>query len=579
MTGIVQVTNAQPAGIYTITIFVGQCAIKNFVLTVEPPSCMVVSILASPIQCYGGASTVTVTATGGTPPYSGTGSFSSVSGTFLFTVSDGGGCTVSNNITIPQSEALPLSATSTATPILCYGNTSQVTVIASGGTPPYAGTGIFTANAGTSSYTITDSIGCTETTVQTINQPLELIASTTQGEISCNGGTTIINVSASGGIAPYSGTGSFTVYSGAFTYTVTDANGCSSTISGAVTEPPMLTTNSSAGLILCNGGTTMVNVTASGGTLPYTGTGSYTVSAGPFSYTVTDANGCSSSTSGNISEPATLVTSASTGVILCNGGSTSIVVSATGGIPPYSGTGSFTATAGSYSYTVSDANGCSSNIAGTITEPTTLTAFSSADLVSCNTSSTTVTVTATGGTLPYSGTGLFSAAIGTHTYSVTDANGCISSTAVTVESNNSPTINSISVSSGCVGDEIILTGIGFTGATAVVFNGTSATSYTILNSNTLAVTIPVGASSGPITVVSASGCIGSSNAFVVFCQTQFTINLTVFIQGYYIGSGMMQPVLLNQLIPGATSAETDTIQVEIYDATTFSAQVMQKHFS
>jgi len=48
-----------------------------------------------------------------------------------------------------------------------------------------------------------------------------------------------------------------------------------------------------------------------------------------------------------------------------------------------------------------------------------------------------------------------------------------------------------------------------------------------------------------------------------------TINLTAYLQGYYLGAGTMQPVLANQFVPGATGAETDTITVEIYDASTF----------
>ena len=44
------------------------------------------------------------------------------------------------------------------------------------------------------------------------------------------------------------------------------------------------------------------------------------------------------------------------------------------------------------------------------------------------------------------------------------------------------------------------------------------------------------------------------------------LNLKAFLQGYYIGSGAMQPVLANQFVAGATGLESDTIYVELHDA-------------
>ena len=91
------------------------------------------------------------------------------------------------------------------------------------------------------------------------------------------------------------------------TWTVTDSSGNTSTATQTVTVTN-LTASSTAGTITCFGGSTTVNVSATGGTAPYTGTGSQTVSAGPYSFTVTDANGCTAITSGTITEPAQLTT-------------------------------------------------------------------------------------------------------------------------------------------------------------------------------------------------------------------------------------------------------------------------------
>jgi hypothetical protein len=92
--------------------------------------------------------------------------------------------------------------------------------------------------------------------------------------------------------------------SGTYSVTVSNANGCSATASIIVTELTAPTASSTATSILCNGGTATVTVTGTGGTGTYTGTGNFTVSAGTYSYTVTDANGCTSSTSITVTQPA-----------------------------------------------------------------------------------------------------------------------------------------------------------------------------------------------------------------------------------------------------------------------------------
>ena len=131
-----------------------------------------------------------------------------------------------------------------------------------------------------------------------------LTASISSTPVLCNGGNSIITVSASGGTGPYTGTGNYTVTAGPHSYTVTDANGCTTTTSTTITEPSALTASSSATSISCFGGTAVVTVTATGGTTPYTGIGTYTVSAGTHSYSVTDVNGCTSSTTVIVTEPA-----------------------------------------------------------------------------------------------------------------------------------------------------------------------------------------------------------------------------------------------------------------------------------
>src|SRR5205807_243055 len=138
---------------------------------------------------------------------------------------------------------------------------------------------------------------------------------------------------------------------------------------GTITEPSAVTAGSPHTAILCNGGSSTVTVTAGGGTPPYTGAGDHVVSAGSYSFTVTDANSCTATTTGTITEPSAVVASSSHTATLCNGGSSTVTVSATGGTAPYTGTGSANHAAGTYSYTVTDANSCTATTTGTITEP------------------------------------------------------------------------------------------------------------------------------------------------------------------------------------------------------------------
>src|SRR5205823_1041405 len=180
------------------------------------------------------------------------------------------------------------------------------TVTASGGTAPYSGTGTSTHIAGSYTFVVTDANGCTASTSITITQPTALSASRSSDLIACNGGTTTVTVTAAGGTAPYSGTGTSTHGAGSYTFVVTDANGCTASTSITITEPSILSAFSSAGTIACFGGTTTVTVTAAGGTLPHSGTGNFTRGAGTYTFTVTDTRGCTASTSITITQPPVL---------------------------------------------------------------------------------------------------------------------------------------------------------------------------------------------------------------------------------------------------------------------------------
>src|SRR5439155_17067786 len=126
--------------------------------------------------------------------------------------------------------------------------------------------------------------------------------------------------------------------------------------------------------ILCNGGTSTVTVVGAGGTSPYTGTGTFTQSAGSTTYTVTDANGCTATATAVITEPTLLTASETHTAIACFGGTSTVTVVGAGGTSPYTGDGAFTQSAGTVTYTVTDANESGATTTGEIAETAVLTA-------------------------------------------------------------------------------------------------------------------------------------------------------------------------------------------------------------
>lgn len=271
---------------------------------------------AGTIACNGGTTTLTVTAnTSGTTgaleysiggAYQPSNSFTVPAGTYTAMVREAGN-TACNATAAPVTVNQPslLTASNTATPIACFGGTSTVVITGAGGTAPYTGEGTFTQSAGTQTYTVTDANGCTATTTVTVTQPASAVsASSTQTPIVC-GGTSTVVISATGGTGPYTGIGTFSQPAGTQTYTVTDVNGCTATVTVTVTAPNGPSVTFTQTPVACFGGTSTVVISATGGTAPYTGDGTFTQAAGTTqSYTVTDANGCTGTVSVTVNNPA-----------------------------------------------------------------------------------------------------------------------------------------------------------------------------------------------------------------------------------------------------------------------------------
>ncbi|WP_170067778.1 T9SS type A sorting domain-containing protein [Neolewinella xylanilytica] len=527
------------------------------------------------VACFGTATGELMgTVSNGTSPYSftytldgqpaGSGSTSEATetlsgvpaGTYAVTVTDANSQTASATVTINQP-AQPLDVEPTEkTDVACFGAaTGSAAAVGKGGTSPYTyawsngatSTSISNLVKGTYTVTVTDANNCTATRDFTIKQPNNPVKLTvTASEVSCNGGSNgTASVVAKDGTGPYTylwSTGATTasltgLSAGAYGLTVTDANGCVAMTSATVTQPtalsvfPMSQTN-----IGCNGDATgAFSVTAQGGTTPYTylwSNGSTMdnlsgVKAGAYSLTVTDANGCTATTSTTITQPTALLANLRSQTnVACNGDdSGSATVEANGGMVPYTyawSNGAVTAeatglSAGSYTVTVTDDYGCTATASVTITEPTLLTASATATDVSCNGGSNgAIDLTVSGGTAPYTYAwnntatteDLNDQSPGTYNVTVTDANGCTATATATI---TEPTVVTASIQSqtnvSCNG--------GSDGAVDLLVSGGSAP-YTFVWSNTATTEDLTNQSAGTygVTVTDANGCTATTSATV-----------------------------------------------------------------
>jgi gliding motility-associated-like protein len=487
------------AGTYTVTVS-NTCFTNTAVVTVTTSGGGVTSTGAQTNilcngQCTGSA---TVTPTSGTSPFTyswapsgGTGATATAlcAGTYTCTITDANGCTGTQSFNITQPPAL--NTTGGQTNILCNGLcTGSATVTPAGGTGPYSfswapsgGTGSTASGLcpGTYTATVTDANGCTTTRTYTITQPPALTTTGGQTNVLCFGQCTgSATVTPSGGTSPYSfswapsgGTGASAggLCAGTYTVTVTDANGCTTTRTFSITQPPSaVSATSTQTNILCNGQCTgSITVTAAGGTGPYTyswapsgGTGATATGlcAGTYTCTVTDANSCTVQVTATITQPPALATTQSQTNVLCNGQCTgSATVTVTGGTSPYTynwapsgGTGSSANSlcAGTYTVTATDANGCTITQTFNITQPPAITATTTFTTSTCGLANGSATVNPAGGTPTYTfvwtpggqttqtATNLLA---GNYSVLVTDANGCTATFTVNVPNAGSPTAN------------------------------------------------------------------------------------------------------------------------------------------
>ncbi|MFN0203203.1 MAG: HYR domain-containing protein [Bacteroidia bacterium] len=432
---------------YTAVDAAGNLVSCSFDITINPPSQMVVNppVVTQP-NCFGQKGTASISVTGGSGTYS-----------YSWTTT-------------------PAQLTATATNLSPGSYVVYITDVLAGACVNQKTAGI------------------------TIVEPTLLELSLAKTNVLCNGlATGALNSTVTGGTTPYAYAWSAgptpnlpnqnNLPAGTYTLTVTDSKGCTITKTAVITQPSALAITNTPTNVKCFGASTgSVIVHVTGGATPYTyawtGTSSISSSAtnlaaGTYSVIVTDANGCTISTSATLTQPNTplVLSTTSTEAICFNDKNGTASVVAQGGIPPYTYTwnsqpNQYTTTAnnlkaGNYMVLVKDSNGCVKTQSVSVGQPTRLDVkITDKDEAYCDLANGNITANALGGTPPYNyawevqppqNTAIAVGLFGDSTYQVfvTDAHNCKDSVTTTI--NNVPPATAAFLADPSNLDSILLT--------------------------------------------------------------------------------------------------------------------------
>ncbi|MEZ0540217.1 SdrD B-like domain-containing protein [Fibrella arboris] len=498
----------------TVTNGTGCSAIATATVTVNPA---VTATVANQTICPGTSATLTASASGGTGftytwSPAGTGTSQSVvvsptvTTTYSVTVTSNTSCSTVATATVTVNPSVTATLSSAT---ICTGNSA--TLIATGGVSYRFGPGNTnttgrlavsptTIGANPYSVTVTSAEGCTAVATASVlvnalpqptiagtatlcaGQPISLTASPTTGLTyawSGPGGNL-------GSSNPLTIANSTSANSGTYQVLVTDANGCTATASYNVTVKPVPVVQIINTSITCSNNQPAVAISTqvTGGSPPisyawYRSGAAGVISTSPnpvfstpdtYSLIVTDASGCLSNTATvTVMTPDPLAVNTQTVNALCFNAQGRITVTTSGGMAPYtvryfnsggpisttttSGVSTLQTVAGSYTITITDANGCALTQTAAITQPPLLAvSLTSGGPVCAGQTTGTITSSVTGGTPPYSyswSNGATTANLsnlpgGSYSVVVTDANGCVSSQTITIATNplpNAPTVN------------------------------------------------------------------------------------------------------------------------------------------
>ncbi len=128
------------------------------------------------------------------------------------------------------------------------------------------------------------------------------------------------------------------------------------------------------------------------------------------------------------------------------------------------------------------------------------------------------------------------------TISVTTPGGTATSTEVFL---GPPSIINFTPTHGSAGTNVTITGLNFTNATAVLFNGVTAV-FSVTNNTTIGAFVPGGATTGPITVQGPGGTNTSAANFTID-STDLGITVTGAPNPVFIGSNLVYTIAISNL--------------------------------
>ena len=473
------------AGTYTVIITDAASATAKAAVIINNPSALNPSGATTQMTCNSGCNgKITTTVTGGTAPYTFSWTNGSTkqsisalcAGTYSLTITDAGGCTARMVGTLLQPSVITL--TLTATSASCGQNNGSVLLNVSGGVSPYAYqwstgyTGFLLNNIYSGIYTVsvtdtvvsggsTDNINCTVSATITVTQAAAITTTMSATTTTCGQTNGTAEVFVSGGTSPYNYQWNISatvsqisnLISQIYSVTVTDATGCTKTDNVQVgNNPGVNIALVFSGSVTCFGGNNgSLSISASGGNAPYffqwnTGQTKSQISnliSQIYSATVTDNNGCTSSSAFNITQPLAVHIAATSTDAHCNLNDGDMKISPSGGSGTYiTWVNGFTVVAaaslvaGTYSVIVTDSNGCPDDTVIVIANLPGVTAqIISSTNISCNGGNNGfISAGGTGGTLSYSynwsngqtSSSIYNLTFNIYNCTVTDASGCTS---------------------------------------------------------------------------------------------------------------------------------------------------------
>lgn len=384
----------------------------------------------------------------------------------------------------------------------------------------------------------------------------DITASVNATDVSCAGGINgTVTAVGTGGSTPYtylwsnnsSASGLGSLSPGTYPVTITDANGCTANASGTVSAPSAITVTTSSTDAYCGSASGTVTASAAGGSPSYTynwgiaGSGATLtgLSAGTYSVTVTDDNGCTAIASATVSSGTTTpsYTQAVTNVS-CNGSSDGMITITPTGATPYTyawsnNTSSNPATglaAGTYTVTLTDANGCSAVSSPIIvSEPQAMTITETIIDATCGNSNGSISLLVSGGAGNYtyawsvgsnSNAALSALASGSYTVTITDTALCQLVATYSVSNTGGPSVSLSTTDVTCATSADGKASLAISGGTmpyTITWSHTASSADSVVG-------LTAGAYS--VTVADAAGC-NTIRSFNITAPNALTVNVAV----------------------------------------------------